>query len=43
MNTWRKGIVIMVIKKEIEDVLRNKELFIEGAKKLIELENAQKN
>ena len=43
MNTWRKGVIIMVIKKEIEDVLRNKELFIQGAKKLIELENAQKN
>lgn len=27
----------MVIKKEIEDVLRNKELFIEGTKRLIEL------
>lgn len=24
----------MVIKKEIEDILRNKELFIEGAKRL---------
>ena len=33
----------MVIKKEIEDVLRSKELFIEGAKKLIELKKAQKN
>lgn len=40
MNTWRKGAIIMVIKKEIEDVLRNKELFIEGAKRFIELKKA---
>lgn len=32
----------MVIKKEIEDVLRNKELFIEDAKRLIELKYAPK-
>lgn len=32
----------MVIKKEIEDILRNKELFIEGAKHFIELKKAQK-
>lgn len=33
----------MAIKKEIEDVLRNKELFIEGAKKQIELKYPPKN
>ena len=43
MNTWRKGVVIMVIKKEIEDVLRNKELFIEGAKRLINSKYPPKN
>lgn len=32
----------MVIKKEIEDVLRNKELFIEGAMRFIELKYAPK-
>lgn len=33
----------MVIKKEIEDILRNKELFIEGAKRFIVLDKAKKN
>lgn len=33
----------MVIKKEVEDILRNKELFIEGAKRLIKLKYPQKN
>lgn len=32
----------MVIKKEIEDILRNKELFIKCAKKQIELKYAPK-
>ena len=33
----------MVINKEIEDVLRNKELFIEGAMRLIKLKYSPKN
>lgn len=33
----------MVIKKEIEDILRNRELFIEGAKRLIKLKYPPKN